>query len=83
MPESKSRNPHHPQQQQHHVPKRVNNRKAGRAVIIGVVFFALLGMGISYFIAGEGVWSLALGAGIGAIAGYLFGHQIQETLTKK
>ena len=83
MPESKSRHPHHAHQQNHPAPPHAKPAKANRAVIVAVIFFALLGLGISYFLKPESTPALIAGALIGAIAGYFFGHQIDKALSKK
>ncbi len=80
MPQSKKRKHHH----EHHQP--ANTAKAAKsksAVLITVIFFCILGVGITYFAAdGSLVWLLA-GAAAGGVAGYFFGHQIDKALTKK
>lgn len=82
MPQSKTRPHHHPQQ--HHPARNVaRSKKTSRAVIIFILFFGLAGMGIGYFIAGNSFLSLATGTIIGAVSGYLFGHQIDNAASKK
>ena len=82
MPESKSRNHHH-QQQHHPVPKRVMPKKNGRAAMVAMVLFALLGFGFGYLTSTASIPLLAAATIIGGIAGYLLGHQIDKALTKK
>jgi hypothetical protein len=76
MPQSKNRpHPHH--QTPHRTPK-----KSYRIVIAAAIFFALVGLGITYFIAGSGTWMIA-GAVVGAILGYIAGMQIEKAIYKK
>lgn len=83
MPQSKKRV--HQQPAQHHNNQTHNprSRKPNRAVMVGVIFFALLGMGISFFIGGGSFGWLLGGLVIGGIAGYFFGKQIDRTISKK
>lgn len=81
MPESKNRRQHHPHP--HPLPPKTGAQKNNKAVITGIVFFGLLGVGIGYFIGGEGLVPLGAGGVVGAIAGYFFGHQIDKALKKK
>lgn len=84
MPESKARHSHkHPQ---HHNAASNNHPKAKktpRIVIVASIFFALLGLGISYFLNAASVGSLLAGAAIGGIAGFIFGYQADKSLSKK
>ena len=48
-----------------------------------MVFFALLGLGISFFVGRNSLPGVAIGIIIGAAAGYLFGHQMEKTFKKK
>lgn len=80
MPESKSRHPHKHQQPVHH---NVKSKQPSRAVLIAILFLALLGLGIGYFIGGNDSVSLGVGAIAGAVAGYLFGRQIDKTIARK
>ena len=83
MPKSKTRKHHHEHQSTANAVKSKKNRSA---VSVTMVFFALIGIGIAYFAAGTAslwfVW-LAVGAIIGAIGGYYFGHQIDKSFSKK
>ena len=83
MPKSKTRKHHH----EYHPPANaVKSKKNRSAVTIGIVFFAIIGIGIAYFAAGLAplwpLWLLA-GAVIGAIGGYYFGLQIDKSFSKK
>ena len=84
MPESKSRHPHkHPQHHAetsgiHSKPKKTNS-----AIIVAVLFFGLLGLGISFFINGSSIPVLLAGAVTGGLAGFLFGYQINKRISKK
>ena len=83
MPESKSRHPHQHHQQHHTLPPKARPKQSGRAAIVALVLFALLGLGVGYFTAGASLLSLSAGVIIGAIAGYLLGHQVDKALMKK
>ncbi|MEO6722095.1 MAG: hypothetical protein ABIN67_17145 [Ferruginibacter sp.] len=83
MPASKNRPQHQTHQQHHHAPPNSKPKKVRKVVKIAIVFFGLLGIGISYFIAGGSLLSIASGAVIGAVAGYLFGSQMDKTLRNK
>lgn len=83
MPKSKTRKNHH-----HYTPpgNAVKSRKNKSAVSVGIVFFALLGMGIGYFADGSSQWWflwVLIGAIIGAIGGYYFGRQLDKSFAKK
>ncbi len=80
MPQSKKRKEHQGFHPTTHADKSKKNKSA---VLVAVIFFALLGIGIAYFIAGDGFLSLFAGAVAGGVAGYFFGHQIDRTLSKK
>ena len=83
MPRSKTRKNHH----DYRPPvNAIKSKKNKSAVSIGIVFFAIIGMGIAYFAAGStSLWLLWLvgGAVIGSVAGYYFGRQIDKSFTKK
>ena len=83
MPQSKKRKKHH----DYHPPANAEKSKKNRsAVTVGIVFFALIGVGIGYFASGtSSLWVLWLivGAVVGAIGGYFFGHQIDKSFSKK
>ena len=82
MPQSKKRHNSHPQQ--HHTPgNKPATHKNGKLVYAGIIFFALLGLGIAFFIAGASIVWLILGIVLGAVAGYFFGYQMEKTLSKK
>lgn len=81
MPQSKKRKGHH----EHHgdealAPKEI---KRGSAVVVGAIFFALIGLGIAYFISDDSLKWLAIGAVAGAIVGYFFGKQLDRSFSKK
>jgi CDP-diglyceride synthetase len=83
MPRSRKIKNHHDYQPPANAVKSKKNRSA---VTIGIVFFALIGMGIGYFAAGaSSLWPLWLVAGavLGAIGGYYFGRQIDRSFSKK
>ena len=86
MPQSKKRHHHHHHQhhqQQHHVPAdQQKSVKPNRLINAGMIFFAVLGFLISYFVGdGDISWLLAGTAG-GAILGYFFAKQMNKTFSK-
>ncbi|MGB4843583.1 MAG: hypothetical protein WBP16_03900 [Ferruginibacter sp.] len=83
MPKSKTRKNHHDYRPPANAVKSKKNKSA---VTVGIVFFALIGMGIGYFAAGTSqFWILWLigGAVLGSIGGYYFGKQIDKSFSKK
>jgi uncharacterized membrane protein YqgA involved in biofilm formation len=80
MPQSKKRKHHH---EHHQSPNAEKAKKNKSAVLVAVIFFCLLGIGITYFAAGPGLLWILTGAVVGAIAGYFFGLQIDKALAKK
>jgi len=80
MPQSKKRKHHH----EYHAPANaIKSSKNKSAVSVGIVFFALIGIGIAYFAFGADVLSLIGGAVVGAAGGYLFGRQVDRSFSKK
>ncbi len=82
MPRSKKRKNHNYQPP----ANAVKSKKNRSAVSIGIVFFALIGIGIAYFAGGsKPLWPLwlAIGGIIGAVSGYFFGRQIDKSFSKK
>ncbi|NOT94672.1 hypothetical protein [Ferruginibacter sp.] len=87
MPHSKNRHPHK-HVHQHDNPQAApgthpKHKKTNQSIIVASIFFALIGLGISFFIAGTNIIGLIAGAVIGAIAGYIFGLQVNKSLAKK
>ena len=83
MPQSKKRQHSHPQHQQHHTPgNKPPITKTNRVVKAVTIFFSVIGLLISYFIAGPNIGWLITGTAIGAVAGYFFGKQMNNTLSK-
>jgi UDP-N-acetylmuramyl pentapeptide phosphotransferase/UDP-N-acetylglucosamine-1-phosphate transferase len=80
MPKSKQRKHHHEQQQ---APNLVKSDKTGSFVILLTIFFALLGMGIAFFATENSILWIAIGAIVGAVAGYLFAKQVERSFSKK
>jgi len=83
MPRSKKRKSHH----EFHPPANaVKSKKNKSAVPVGIVFLAIIGIGIAYFAMGStDLWLLwiCIGAVVGAIGGYYFGLQIDKAFSKK
>lgn len=82
MPQSKNRSHRH-QHHNHPAPPVAKPKKQGRAAIVSMILFAILGLGVGYFTAGDSIYALATAAGIGAVAGYLFGHLVDKSIDKK
>ncbi|MBS1756085.1 MAG: hypothetical protein JSU03_02280 [Bacteroidetes bacterium] len=80
MPQSKNRHPHH---KQTHPTSTAKPKKKGQAAIAAAILFAILGLGIGYFSGGAEALPLISGAIIGAIAGYILGHQMDKVITNK
>jgi xanthine/uracil permease len=83
MPQSKSRHPHkHTAHHETHAahPK---HKKTNQSMVIGVLFFALIGLGISYFTGASSITGLLIGVLIGGVVGYFFAWQVNKSLTKK
>jgi F0F1-type ATP synthase assembly protein I len=83
MPQSKSRHPHKHVQQPKPADIPPKHKKTNRSIVVTVIFFALIGLGISYFIDGGSVMGLIIGVILGSIAGYIFASQVNKSLTKK
>ena len=83
MPRSKTRKHHHDFHPPANAVKSTKNRSA---VLIGVIFFGLIGVGIAFFAVGSSglnaLWLIA-GAVLGAIGGYYFGRQLDKSFSKK
>ena len=80
MPKSKKIKHHHDYRPPANAVKAKKNKSA---VAVAVIFFSLIGLGIAYFAAGSGILWLIAGAGLGAIAGYYFGRQINKSFANK
>jgi uncharacterized membrane protein len=80
MPRSKQRKHHHEYKQPSNLVK-INKKRS--AVNVGMIFFALLGMGIAFFATGNSILWIVIGAVAGAAGGYFFGKQIDRSLAKK
>lgn len=88
MPQSKNRHPH--KHVQHHgkpsekpSENHPKHKKANQSIIVSVIFFALIGLGISYFIGSSSVIALVIGALAGGVVGYIFALQVNKSLLKK
>ena len=83
MPRSKTRKNHHDQRP---IPNATRSKKNRSAVSASIVFFALAGIGIAWFAAGDSdlwlIW-LTVGAVAGSVLGYYFGQQIDRSFSKK
>lgn len=80
MPKSKQRKKHHDYQPPANAVKSKKNRSA---VPVGIIFFALIGIGIVFFAVGSDPLWLLLGAVAGVIGGYFFGRQVNRSFSKK
>lgn len=80
MPQSRKRKHHHDYKPP---PNAVKSRKNRSAVPIGVIFFALIGVGIAFFAFGSDPLWLIAGAVLGGAGGYFFGRRIDRSFSKK
>lgn len=84
MPASKSRHPHKHAQQHHPATELpVKHKKANRAVIVAVLFFAVLGLCIGLFIDATSITTLLSSTALGAAAGFFAGYLINKSLSGK
>ncbi len=80
MPRSKKRKKHH----DYHPPANAEKSKKNRsAVLVGVLFFGMLGLGVAYFAKGYAPLWIFGGTIAGAVGGYFFGKQIDKSFAKK
>ncbi len=84
MPESKSRHPHK-HAPQHHPTSEIHSKpkKANRAVMVAVIFFAVLGLCIGLFIDATSITTILGSTALGAIAGFFAGYLITKSLSGK
>ncbi|HNU89300.1 MAG TPA: hypothetical protein PKJ94_13450 [Ferruginibacter sp.] len=80
MPRSKKRKHHH---EFHPASNAEKSQKNKSAVPVGIIFFALLGIGVAFFTAGSDFLLLLLGGVLGAAGGYFFGRQVDKSFSKK
>ncbi len=80
MPRSKKRKHHH---EFHPASNAEKSQKNKSAVPVGIIFFALLGIGVAFFTAGSDFLWLLLGGVLGAAGGYFFGRQVDKSFSKK
>jgi len=80
MPRSKKRKNHHDYRPPANAVKSKKNKSA---VLVGVIFFGLIGIGIAFFAFGAAPLWLLAGAVLGGIGGYFFGRQIDRSFAKK
>ena len=80
MPRSKTRKHHHDFHPPANAVKSAKNRSA---VLIGVIFFGLIGAGIAFFAAGSNPLWLIIGVVAGAVGGYYFGRQLDKSFSNK
>jgi sterol desaturase/sphingolipid hydroxylase (fatty acid hydroxylase superfamily) len=84
MPSSKKRKHHHPHHSQEAsaIITKGSSKMNERIVTAGIVFFAVIGLGIAFFAAGGNMLWVIAGAVIGGIAGYFFGKALKKGLLK-
>jgi uncharacterized membrane protein YqgA involved in biofilm formation len=78
MPQSRKRHGHQHQQKSTGVPS--SQRTKGR--IIWAILFAVFGIVISFFAAGDNYVALVIGAAIGAVIGYLIGKNMEQAASQ-
>ena len=80
----RKRKPSQHHNEQMHLPLKTRNRRKNLSVlVVCVLILAVLGAGITYFLAGNNTTSLFIGALIGAGIGFLFGIQIVKGLSRE
>jgi hypothetical protein len=79
MPRSKQRKRHHEQQRSGPLVKTNQKRST---VTAGVIFFALVGLGISYFATDGSILWIAIGTIAGGVCGYFFGKEMDKAFLK-
>ena len=81
MPQSKKRTHTHPQQ--HHISNnKTGVKKNNKLIVIAVMFFGLIGLGMSYFISDGNIIWMIIGTILGVAAGYIFANELTKTFSK-
>ena len=79
MPSSRKRHGHHNYQKPASIPTK--QRTDGRT--FWAILFGIFGLFIAYFAAGNNALVLALGAAVGAVAGYFIGKSMEKDAVHK
>ena len=77
MPESRKRPGHHYQQ-----PSDIPSRQRTKGRIIWAILFAVFGLVITFFAAGDNYLVLIIGAVIGGLIGYVIGKSMEQSASK-
>lgn len=81
MPQSKKRPHAHPQQ--HLAPNnKTGVKKNNKLTAIAIIFFGLIGLGMSFFMADGNIIWMIIGAILGTAAGYIFANEMMKTFSK-
>ena len=74
MPQSRKRPGHHPYKKPSDIPSR--QRTKGRYT--WAILFAIFGLLVSFFAAGDNYTGLAIGALLGGVVGYIIGKSMEK-----
>lgn len=77
MPESRNRPGHHYQK-----PADIPSSQRVKGRVIWAILFAVFGIGIAYFAAGDNWITLLTGAVIGSLIGYVAGKSMEKDAKK-
>ncbi len=77
MPESRKRRGHHYQK-----PSAIPSRQRAKGRILWAILFAVFGLAIAFFAAGDGYIVLLTGVVIGALIGYAVGKNMERAAAK-
>lgn len=83
MPQSKNRKAHkqhHQHEPQHGKP---HSNKSSRTFVVPMIIFATLGLGIGFYINPGSASTWIASTLIGALAGFLFGKQVENAAKKR
>lgn len=77
MPQSRKRRGHHYQK-----PSAIPSRQRAKGRILWAILFAVFGLVITFFAAGDNYIVLVVGAAIGALIGYAIGKNMEQAASE-
>jgi len=77
MPQSRKRHGHHYQK-----PSDIPARQRTKGRIIWAILFAVFGLIITFFAAGDSYMALIIGAAIGGVIGYAVGKNMEQAASE-
>lgn len=77
MPQSRKRHTHHPAK-----PSGIPASQRTKGRITWAVLFAVFGLLVGFFAAGDNYVGLIIGAGIGALIGYFIGKNMEQAASQ-